>query len=234
MGINIQSLYKSYKNGDQITEVLQDVTFQAEDGEFLAIIGPSGSGKSTLMNIIGCLDRPTRGTYLLAGQDTDKLSDIKLAAIRNKHIGFVFQSFNLLPQYTALENVELAGLYSNISPKAAREKAKQALISLGLEDRMKYRPNQLSGGQKQRVAIARAIVNSPSIILADEPTGSLDSKTGREVLDIFKELNKAGKSIIIVTHDLGIAQEANRIVTIKDGVIREAKNEDSRKLPQQY
>ncbi len=222
MGINIQSLYKSYRNGDEITEVLRDVSFQVEDGEFLAVIGPSGSGKSTLMNIIGCLDRPTKGTYHLAGQDTGKLSDRKLAAIRNKHIGFVFQSFNLLPQYTALENVELAGLYSNVSPKTAREKAKQALISLGLEDRMKYRPNQLSGGQKQRVAIARAIVNSPTIILADEPTGSLDSKTGREVLDIFKELNKVGKTIIVVTHDPGIAQEANRIVNIKDGIVREA------------
>jgi len=222
MGINIQALYKSYRNGDQITEVLHDVTCQVEDGEFLAIIGPSGSGKSTLMNIIGCLDRPTRGTYHLAGQDTGKLGDRKLAAIRNKHIGFVFQSFNLLPQYTALENVELAGLYSNISPKTAREKAKQALISLGLEDRVKFRPNQLSGGQKQRVAIARAIVNAPSIILADEPTGSLDSKTGREVLDIFRELNKEGRTIIIVTHDLGIAHEANRIVNIKDGVVREA------------
>lgn len=222
MGINIQALDKSYKNGDQITEVLKNVSFQVEDGEFLAIVGPSGSGKSTLMNIIGCLDRPTRGTYHLAGQDTGKLGDRKLASIRNKHIGFIFQSFNLLPQYTALENVELAGLYSNVSPKSAREKANNTLISLGLEDRMNYKPNQLSGGQKQRVAIARAIVNSPTILLADEPTGSLDSKTGREVLDIFKELNGDGKTIIIVTHDSGIAQEANRMVSIKDGVVREA------------
>lgn len=222
MGINIQSLYKSYKNGDEITEVLQNVSIQVEDGEFLAIIGPSGSGKSTLMNIIGCLDRPTKGTYHLANQDTGKLTDKRLASIRNKHIGFVFQSFNLLPQYSALENVELAGLYSEIPPKTAREKAKQALISLGMEDRIKFKPNQLSGGQKQRVAIARAIVNSPSIILADEPTGSLDSKTGREVLDIFKELNKEGKTIFIVTHDLGIAQEASRIVNIKDGIVEEA------------
>lgn len=234
MGINIKELYKNYRNGDQITEVLHNITFQIEDGEFLAITGPSGSGKSTLMNIIGCLDRPTKGTYYLAGQDTGKLSDKKLAAIRNKHIGFVFQSFNLLPQYSALENVELAGLYSSASPKAIREKAMEALISLNLEDRIKYRPNQLSGGQKQRVAIARAIVNSPSIILADEPTGSLDSKTGREVLEIFKQLNKKGKTIIIVTHDLDIAHEAKRIVTIKDGVIREEKiNEGPGKLPQQ-
>ena len=222
MGINIQSLYKSYINGDETTEVLKDVSFQVEDGQFLAIVGPSGSGKSTLMNIIGCLDRPTRGTYYLAGQDTGSLGDRRLAAIRNKHIGFVFQSFNLLPQYTALENVELAGLYSNIPPRTAREKAREALISLGLENRVKYMPNQLSGGQKQRVAIARAIVNSPSIILADEPTGSLDSKTGREVLDIFKGLNREGKTVIVVTHDPGIAQEANRIVNIKDGIVREA------------
>lgn len=222
MGIDIQSLYKSYRNGDETTEVLKDVSFQVEDGQFLAIVGPSGSGKSTLMNIVGCLDRPTRGTYYLAGQDTGSLGDRRLAAIRNKHIGFVFQSFNLLPQYTALENVELAGLYSNIPPRTAREKAREALISLGLENRVKYMPNQLSGGQKQRVAIARAIVNSPSIILADEPTGSLDSKTGREVLDIFKGLNREGKTIIVVTHDPGIAQEANRIVNIKDGIVREA------------
>jgi len=222
MGINIQSLYKSYINGDETTDVLKDVSFQVEDGQFLAIVGPSGSGKSTLMNIIGCLDRPTRGTYYLAGQDTGSLGDRRLAAIRNKHIGFVFQSFNLLPQYTALENVELAGLYSNIPPRTAREKAREALISLGLENRVKYMPNQLSGGQKQRVAIARAIVNSPSIILADEPTGSLDSKTGREVLDIFNGLNREGKTVIVVTHDPAIAQEANRIVNIKDGIVREA------------
>ena len=222
MVIHIQSLYKSYQNGDQITKVLHDVDLKVEDGEFLAIMGPSGSGKSTLMNIIGCLDRATKGTYYLADQDTGRMGDRKLAAIRNRNIGFVFQSFNLLPQYTAMENVELAGLYSNVSPKTARDSAKKALISLGLEDRMKYRPNQLSGGQKQRVAIARAIVNSPSIILADEPTGSLDSITGREVLDIFRELNRAGKTIIIVTHDMGIAQEANRVIDIKDGVVRDA------------
>lgn len=222
MGIKIQSLYKSYKNGDEITEVLRDVSLEVDDGEFLAIIGPSGSGKSTLMNIIGCLDRPTRGTYQLAGQDTARLNDRQLAEIRNKHIGFVFQSFNLLPQYTAVENVELAGLYGNVPPKIARDKAKQTLISLGLEDRMKYKPNQLSGGQKQRVAIARAIVNSPSILLADEPTGSLDSRTGREVLDIFRKLNEQGKTVLIVTHDLEIAREANRVLHIKDGIVREA------------
>ncbi|HEX3032849.1 MAG TPA: ABC transporter ATP-binding protein [Bacillota bacterium] len=220
MGIEITELYKSYRNGDHLTEVLHDVNFEVKEGEFVAIIGPSGSGKSTLMNIIGCLDRPTRGSYYLAGQDTGRLSDRKLAAIRNKHIGFVFQSFNLLSQYTALENVELAGLYSETSVKVVREKAQQALVALGLKERMNYKPNQLSGGQKQRVAIARAMVNSPMIILADEPTGSLDSRTGREVLDIFKELNGQGKTIIIVTHDLDIAREAARIVQIKDGIVR--------------
>ena len=221
MGIEIKSLYKSYQNGDQLTEVLKDVNMNIDDGEFVAIIGPSGSGKSTLMNIVGCLDRPTKGTFFLAGKDTGRLGDKRLAAIRNKYVGFVFQSFNLLPQYTAVENVELTRLYGNASPRQAREQAKQTLESLGLGDRLKYRPGQLSGGQKQRVAIARAIVNFPDIILADEPTGSLDSKTGREVLDIFKDLNQQGKTVILVTHDMGIAQEANRIINIKDGVVTE-------------
>lgn len=221
MAIEIKNLFKIYRNGDEDTEVLTDVSVTIDDGEIVAITGPSGSGKSTLMNIIGCLDRPTKGSYLLEGQDTGRLSDKKLAAIRNRHIGFVFQSFNLLPQYSALENVELPMLYANASPGAARKKAREALISLGLETRIKYKPNQLSGGQKQRVAIARAIVNTPSVILADEPTGSLDSKTGKEVLEVFKELNKSGKTVIIVTHDPEIARQANRIINIKDGVIEE-------------
>lgn len=221
MAITIDSVYKSYQNGDEITEVLNNVSLSVKDGESVAIIGPSGSGKSTLMNIIGCLDRPTSGKYFLAGQDISKLNDKKLAIIRNRQIGFIFQSFNLLPQYSAVENVELSMLYGDASPKTAREKAKETLEALGLKERLKYKPNQLSGGQKQRVAIARAIVNSPSIILADEPTGSLDSKTGREVLDIFKDLNKDGKTIIIVTHDLDIAKEANRVINIKDGVVEE-------------
>lgn len=219
MAIEIKNLFKTYKNGDEYTEVLTDVSMTIDDGEMVAITGPSGSGKSTLMNIIGCLDRPTKGSYLLAGQDAGKLSDKKLAAIRNEHIGFVFQSFNLLPQYTTLENVELAMLYANASPGAARKRAREALITLGLETRIKYKPNQLSGGQKQRVAIARAIVNKPSVILADEPTGSLDSKTGKEVMAVFKELNNSGKTVIIVTHDPGIAREANRVINIKDGMI---------------
>lgn len=221
MAIAMESLYKSYQNGDEVTEVLKNVSLKVENGEMVAITGPSGSGKSTLMNIIGCLDRQTKGAYKLAGQNTGELSDKSLAVIRNKHIGFVFQSFNLLPQYSALENVELSMLYGNASPRVAREKAKEALIALGLEKRIKYKPNQLSGGQKQRVAIARAIVNSPSILLADEPTGSLDSKTGKEVMDIFKELNHSGKTVIIVTHDPSIAGQAGRIINIKDGVIEE-------------
>lgn len=221
MAIEIKNLFKTYKNGDEYTEVLMNVSMTVEDGEMVAITGPSGSGKSTLMNIIGCLDRPTKGSYKLAGLDAGNLSDRKLAAIRNEHIGFVFQSFNLLPQYTALENVELAMLYANASPGAARKRAREALITLGLETRIKYKPNQLSGGQKQRVAIARAIVNKPSIILADEPTGSLDSKTGKEVLEVFKELNNSGKTVIIVTHDPGIAREAKRVINIKDGRLEE-------------
>lgn len=227
MGIKLESVYKSYKNGEEITEVLKDISLNVQDGEFMAIIGPSGSGKSTLMNIIGCLDRPSRGSYLLAGQDILKLSDRRLAAIRNKYIGFVFQSYNLLPQYSALENVELAMLYGNSSPRAARVKAKETLEALGLKERLKYKPNQLSGGQKQRVAIARAIVNSPSIILADEPTGNLDSKTGREVLDTFKQLNKNGNTVIVVTHDLSIAREAKTVINIKDGMMEEINNESS-------
>lgn len=221
MSIKITALYKSYQNGEEYTEVLKNVSLSVANGEMVAITGPSGSGKSTLMNIIGCLDRPTKGTYVLADQDTGTLSDRKLAKIRNKHIGFVFQSFNLLPQYNAVENVELAMLYGDVQPKAAREKARQALSTLGLEDRLRYKPNQLSGGQKQRVAIARAIVNSPSIILADEPTGSLDTKTGWEVMNIFKELNNAGKTIVIVTHDPDIAAQANRSINIRDGIIEE-------------
>jgi putative ABC transport system ATP-binding protein len=221
MAISITSVSKSYINGEHVTEVLKDVSLQINDGEFVAVIGPSGSGKSTLMNIIGCLDRPTAGTYSLDSNAIGSLSDNQLAEIRNTKIGFIFQSFNLLPQYSALENVELPGLYNNLSPLVARENATHALEAVGLKDRLRFLPNQLSGGQKQRVAVARAIVNSPSIILADEPTGSLDSKTGREVLEIFKDLTSQGKTIIIVTHDLSIAAEAGRVINIKDGVVTE-------------
>jgi putative ABC transport system ATP-binding protein len=221
MGISIQSLFKNYRNGNEVTEVLRDVSLQVDDGEFIAIVGPSGSGKSTLMNIIGCLDRFTQGAYYLDGRDIRQLRDHQLAEVRNSRIGFVFQSFNLLPQYTAVENVELALLYSKTPAKIARQKAKKILETLGMRNRMAYKPNQLSGGQKQRVAIARALINSPSIILADEPTGSLDTKTGREVLGIFKDLNLQQKTVIIVTHDPGIAAEAKRVINIRDGIVSE-------------
>lgn len=221
MGIIIDSLGKSYQNGRESTEVLRDVSLKVNDGEWIAIVGPSGSGKSTLMNIIGCLDRFDKGRYYLDGNDIRLLKEDQLAEIRNKRIGFVFQSFNLLPQYTAVENVELPLLYNNIAPKTARHEAQKILETLGLKDRLTYKPPQLSGGQKQRVAIARAIVNSPALILADEPTGSLDSKTGREVLDIFRYLQSLQKTVVMVTHDPGIAREANRIILIRDGQISE-------------
>jgi putative ABC transport system ATP-binding protein len=212
-------LYKSYQNGDEITEVLNNVSLRINDGEFAAIVGPSGSGKSTLMNIIGCLDRFNGGRYYLDDVDVSSMSNDALAEIRNQRIGFVFQFFNLLPQYTALENVELPLFYSKAPAAAARKKAAHALELLGLKNRMHYKPNQLSGGQKQRVAIARAIVNSPTVILADEPTGSLDTRTGREVMEILKTLNSEQRTVIMVTHDPGLAKLTNRIIEIRDGMI---------------
>jgi len=220
--VEIESVYKSYANGLEVVEVLRDITLTISAGEFVSIMGPSGSGKSTLMNIIGCLDRFDRGSYYLDGLDISRASDNRLAEIRNTHVGFVFQSFNLLPQYDAVENVELPLLYANETPRAARQKASRLLESLGLGHRMNHRPNQLSGGEKQRVAIARAVINSPSLVLADEPTGSLDSKTGSEVLEMFKYLNGEGKTIVLVTHNQDIAGEAQRIIYIKDGMVSEA------------
>lgn len=220
--VEIESVYKSYANGLEVVEVLRDITLTISAGEFVSIMGPSGSGKSTLMNIIGCLDRFDRGSYYLDGLDISRASDNRLAEIRNTHVGFVFQSFNLLPQYDAVENVELPLLYANETPRAARQKASRLLESLGLGHRMNHKPNQLSGGEKQRVAIARAVINSPSLVLADEPTGSLDSKTGSEVLEMFKYLNGEGKTIVLVTHNQDIAGEAQRIIYIKDGMVSEA------------
>lgn len=221
MVIEMKSVNKSYRNGAVATQALKDVSLEIRRGEFVAVIGPSGSGKSTLMNLIGCLDRADSGIFRLDGRDTGTLSDDELAETRNRKIGFVFQSFHLLAQYSALENVELAMLYGGTSQGEAREKARAVLTALGMQDRMDHRPNQLSGGQKQRVAIARALVNSPAIILADEPTGNLDTTTGSEVLSIFRELNRQGATVVVVTHDRDIAANARRAVSIRDGIVRE-------------
>jgi putative ABC transport system ATP-binding protein len=212
-------LWKTYVMGEQEVHALRGVNLRIRRNEYVAIMGPSGSGKSTLMNLIGCLDSPSRGTYCLNGHDVSKLSDDELARIRNKEIGFVFQTFNLLARATALHNVELPLIY-NGTPAAERiERAKSVLASVGLEKRMDHKPNEMSGGQRQRVAIARALVNSPSIILADEPTGNLDSKTGVEIMALFEELHRHGNTIVLVTHEPDIAEHANRVVTIRDGVI---------------
>jgi putative ABC transport system ATP-binding protein len=212
-----EHLLKSYELGGQTVHALNDVSLSVDSGEMVAIRGPSGSGKSTLMNILGCLDQPDSGRYVLAGEDVSMLSEDELARVRNKQIGFVFQTFNLLPRMTALENVGLPIQYAG--GRGARDKAIEALTIVGLADRMHHEPNQLSGGQRQRVAIARALVNDPAIILADEPTGALDTKTGEEVLTLFKELNQQGRTIFIVTHDLNVARHCPREIYILDGKI---------------
>lgn len=217
--IRTEDLWKTYVMGGSEVHALHGVTFEIQRNEYVAIMGPSGSGKSTLMNLIGCLDTPTRGQYWLNSQLVSELDDDKLAHIRNKEIGFVFQTFNLLARATALHNVELPLIYSGMSARERIERARRALAMVELSDRMDHRPNELSGGQRQRVAIARALVNEPSIILADEPTGNLDSATGEEILRLFDRLHSEGNTIILVTHDRDVANYAHRVISIRDGKI---------------
>ena len=223
MILKLEHIYKDYIQGKLTVPVLKDVSLHVEEGEYVAIMGPSGSGKSTLMNIVGCLDRPTSGTYELAGEDVLSLNEYKLADVRLNQIGFVFQNFQLLPRMTALDNVALPLVYAGVRKKARRERAREALIRVGLEERVSFTPTQLSGGQKQRVAIARAMVNKPKILLADEPPGALDSKSSAQVMDLFAQLNAEGVTVVMITHDPGIAGHAKRVVDIFDGEISEHK-----------
>ncbi|MGH9681465.1 MAG: ABC transporter ATP-binding protein [Candidatus Acidiferrales bacterium] len=219
IAIRTEGLWKTYDMGGEKLHALRGIDLEIRRGEYVAIMGPSGSGKSTLMNLIGCLDTPTAGKYWLAGRLVSDLDDDELAYIRNKEIGFVFQTFNLLPRATALHNVELPLIYSGIPAEERLARAKQALEAVDLGERMTHKPNELSGGQRQRVAIARALVNSPSIVLADEPTGNLDSKTGDEIMELFARLHAAGNTIILVTHEHDIAQHADRIIHVRDGKV---------------
>ena len=220
--IEMHELVRVYEMGAEKVYALRGVNLTVSHGEYVAIMGPSGSGKSTLMNIVGCLDSPSSGRYLLDGISVDSMGEDELAAVRNKKIGFVFQTFNLLARTTALHNVELPLIYARMPRAERRARAEQALTEVGLADRMHHQPNELSGGQRQRVAIARALVNHPSLLLADEPTGNLDSKTGREILDLFRNLADRGNSIIMVTHEEDVAAEASRVIHIRDGVIADA------------
>ena len=219
MIITVDKINKTYKNGSLELQVLKNISFKVDKGEFLAIMGSSGSGKSTMMNILGCLDNQYEGRYILDGIDISKSTENELSEIRNKKIGFIFQSFNLLPRLTALENVELPLVYSSIPKEERHKRANELLEMVGLKDRTHHRPNELSGGQRQRVAIARALVNDPSIILADEPTGNLDSKSEGEIIEILQKLNKMGKTIVIVTHEPSIGEIAERKIVFKDGEI---------------
>ena len=225
MILNLQNIYKDYQQEKLVVPVLKDVSLTVEEGEYVAIMGPSGSGKTTLMNIIGCLDRPTSGTYELAGENVLKLKDRELSDLRLKSIGFVFQSFQLMPRESAVENVALPLSYAGVRKKERRIRATKALERVGLGDRVNFRPTQLSGGQKQRVAIARAMVNHPKILLADEPTGALYSKSGEQIMELFDSLNEEGVTIVMITHDPRIAAKAKRIVRIIDGEIYEGEGD---------
>ncbi|MBR3231076.1 MAG: ABC transporter ATP-binding protein [Lachnospiraceae bacterium] len=226
MIVECRNIFKNYSTGKLDVPVLKDVNFSMEEGEYVAIMGPSGSGKSTLMNIIGCLDQPTSGELLIDEQDVSKCSSNEMADVRLYKLGFVFQNFQLLAGQTALQNVELPLTYAHVPRAKRRELAAEALARVGLEDRMNFMPNQLSGGQKQRVAIARAIVNHPKLLLADEPTGALDSASGRQVMELFKTLNSEGVSVLMITHDRGIAEHAQRMVEIRDGILTDGSKEE--------
>lgn len=217
--IDIENITKHYVMGEESVHALRGVTLQIRRNEYLAIMGPSGSGKSTLMNMLGCLDTPSSGRYFFSGKNVSEMDDDELADIRNREIGFVFQTFNLLPRATSLRNVELPLIYAGIDPGTREQRAAQALMDVGLGDRLHHKPNELSGGQRQRVAIARALVNKPSIILADEPTGNLDSKTGEEIMALFEELHQRGNTVILVTHEPDIARHARRTVFLRDGLV---------------
>ena len=221
--IRVKNLKKQFQIGSEIVNAIKDISFEVNAGEFISIMGPSGSGKTTLMNIIGCLDTPTSGEYHLDDSEVSLLDDDELAAIRNRKIGFVFQSFHLLTRNTALKNVMLPLTYAGYDKSEATDKAKSVLNKVGLDDRINHKPNELSGGQQQRVAIARALVNNPSIIFADEPTGNLDTKTGEEIMNLFKELHMNGQTIIVITHENEIADQTERIITVKDGLIESDK-----------
>ncbi|MGN0778871.1 MAG: ABC transporter ATP-binding protein [Aristaeellaceae bacterium] len=218
---HMQGINKFYQMGEEQMHILKDIHLTMERGEYLSVLGPSGSGKSTLMNIIGCLDTPTSGSYTLDGAVIEDMSEVELADIRSRQIGFVFQNSQLLPRLTALRNVEMPLIYAGVAPRERHRRAQEMLVRVGLEDRMGHYPNQLSGGQQQRVAIARALVGNPSILLADEPTGALDQKTGKQVMGLFQELNDEGRTIIMITHDMNIAAYAHRVVHIIDGVLTE-------------